>query len=490
MPHLIVKNSFSQIVGFSEADTAKVKEALSYTDQDVVKERGRLLKAIQYANYKRQIKYCYALKKRIESLPPAHVCWLGSNGHFPTGHLDKVKKVIESTTYKLDDKRGKPEQYHTFRWENPPPKNRYYQNDMLSLARINERGVFESAVGSGKSLVITGIIKEHGVNTLVIVPSLALLEQLYRTLELAFGKKNVQKVSSGTLKSTTKFKPIRLVNVQSLAAMQKNETLTKLISDIDMVIIDEIHHAGAKSYTDLLAEIEHVYYRYGFTGTFLRNDSKTMDMHGFLSNVLYEYGPQQAVKDGFLTPLTYHVHKLPGGGHMNYQKEYDFNYCGNPDMLKKIKELVEPKRNQSQQVLILVDRKEKSGEVIHNYLNSQGIDNTYISGDDDKELITNSIEDFNDKKINVLIGSQVIGEGVDVHSTDVLILATGGKSEVKFIQSCGRAVRLHEGKTKADIHDFQFVSTMYMEKHFYQRLRMFTDHFAGEVKVHEPARKT
>lgn len=489
MPNLIVKNSFSQIVGFSEEDTQKVKQALSYTDQEVVKERGRLFKAIQYANYKRQIKYCYALKKRMESLPPANVCWLGSNGHFPTGHLDKVKKVLESTTYKLDDKRGKPESYHIFRWENKPPENRYYQNDMLSLARINERGVFESAVGSGKSLVITNIIKEHGVNTLIVVPSLALLEQLYRTLELAFGSKNIQKISSGTLKCTSKkLKPIRLVNIQSLSAMQKNGTLTKLISDIDMIIIDEIHHAGAKSYTDLLAEIDHVYYRYGFTGTFLRNDSKTMDMHGFLSNVLYEYGPQQAVKDGFLTPLTYHVHKLEGGGDRNYQKEYNHNYCGNPDMLKKINEILKTQKNTN--VLILVDRKEKSGEIIHKYLSDQGIENTYISGDDDKEIITDAIEAFNDKKINILIGSQVIGEGVDVHSTDVLILATGGKSEVKFIQSCGRAVRLHKGKTKAHIHDFQLMNTMYLEKHFYQRLTMFRDHFAGEVKVYDSVAET
>src|SRR5262249_36267663 len=149
------------------------------------------------------------------------------------------------------------------------------------------------------------------------------------------------------------------------------------------------------------------------------------------------------------------------------QTEYDMNYCANPQLLEKVAEIVSG--YSESQMLILVNKKDKCGLVIHEYLNSLGIDNSYISGDNDKDEINNTIRNFNDKNIRVLIGSSVIGEGIDVRSTDHLIMCQGGKSEITMVQAAGRVLRLYEGKAQAFIHDFRFEGSRYMIKHADER---------------------
>lgn len=480
MAVILIGNSFSRLVDFDSTSLASIKKALTYKDAEVAREKQRIFMQMQRAKNMGNNRMYYGMKAQLAELPPETVCWLLKD-KFPTGHLNIVKEALRGVSFKVLDKREPPGEYLTLRWDNRPPSMRYYQEEMTALADKHERGVFEAAVGSGKSRVITELIKTKGVNTLIVVPSLALQEQLFRTLVMAFGSSKVGIYNAASVKSKKKLKPIRITNIQAVAALSKKEQAHKLLEDVDMFIVDEVHHAGARTYTDLLGEIDHIYYRYGFTGTFLRNDSKTMDMHGFLSNRLYHYPPSKATSEGYLTPVTYVMTDLSAKAHRNYQKEYDINYCGNPRLLNEINNIIDEIPN-DEQILILVKRKEKSGEVIKSFLEEQGIDCTYVSGDNKKEEINNAIEAFNDRKIKILIGSTVIGEGVDVHSTQNLILCTGGKSEVEFVQACGRAVRLSPGKTNASIYDFFWRGSFYLQSHSEKRLKMFQSHFEGELR--------
>jgi superfamily II DNA or RNA helicase len=261
-----------------------------------------------------------------------------------------------------------------------------------------------------------------------------------------------------------------------LASLQKTGEIQKLVRDVGAVYIDEIHHAGSASYTNLLPEIDHVYYRYGFTGTFLRNDSKSLDMWGFLSNVLYKYSATRAIADGFLTPVEVTVHDVMGKPSRSYPKEYDNNYCGSEGILRKVLEICHS-AGDNEQILILVKNKDKAGAIFHDFLKTHGFDNAYISGDDKKDVVNSTIKAFNDKRVRILIGSSVIGEGIDVRSTDHLIMCQGGKSEIVIVQAAGRAVRLFEGKRVARIHDFNFLRTKYMQKHLLLRKDIYKRNF-------------
>ena len=480
--NLHIENSFCRLSGNIPAKINEaLTQALTYRN-DIDAEKAQLFGKLKYfrrMNNKKKYNDVLFLIKKLEA--SEWVCWF-KDGTFPTGHKNIVIDILDAlkANYKIVDERKKPNPYLKLTWMNTPFDPRYYQKEVIDLCLNAGRGVVESAVGTGKSLMMTYIIKELAVTTLIVVPSRGLLEQMSRDLKTWFGEDKVQTVDSALIRKGIPLKDIRVITIQSMAALQKSGDLQMLVSDIDAAFFDEFHHAGSASYTNLLPEIDHIYYRYGFTGTFLRNDSKILDLWGFLSNKLYSYPAFQAIQEGYLTPLKVITHEMAGkkggrGKGSSYQKEYDANYCGNPEILQEVLDICTEYPNE--QILILVNKKDKAGKIFHEYLTLAGVNNSYISGDDTKEVITDTITAFNKKDINVLIGSSVIGEGIDVRSTDHLVLCQGGKSEISIVQATGRGVRLYEGKKIACVHDFKFTNTKFMEKHYEQRLNILMRNF-------------
>jgi len=458
-----------------------VKDLLTY-HTDITAEKAQKWRLIRLAKAKKNSIWEERLRKEIKALEDKEwVCWFHDN-QFPTGHLILVKALLEEIKVNCHyiEKRVIPEKYLTLRWKNEPFKPRYYQEEMIDLGLKNHRGVFELAVGTGKTLGLIYLIKNLGVNSLIITPSSGLKEQLYQELIIHFGINNIQKIDTSLIRKNGKLKPIRITTIQTLASLQKTGDIQYLVEDIDAVYVDEIHHSGSETYLNLLKDIEHIYYRFGFTGTFIRNDSKTLDMWGFLSVKLQEYKAKKAIIDGFLTPIKAIIYDIPGKPSKYYPTEYKRNYCENPILLKKIMRILKS-ISPDDQVLMLVNRKDKSGLVVHKFLTEAGFKNSYISGDDDAKKINSTISDFNSKKVKILIGSSVIGEGIDVRSADHLIMLQGGKSPVVIVQAVGRLARLFAGKLFGTIHDFKFKGTKYMVKHLNQRIQIYKDNFDPEI---------
>lgn len=483
MSTIKINNSYCELDGFSSDAIKAVKTKLTYTDDEVIREKQMLYNQIKRAGGRKQGGYIAILKQRFKDLGPDQVCWLDDKNRFPTGLLHLVKEVI-GNNHRLKDERNKPEAYNIFRWDNKPSKLRYYQEESVNKFLAKGRGVLQKAVGTGKTRTATEIIKQLGVNTLFVVPSSALQVQAYDIFCNLLGAKNVQTIKSTAIKSGKKLKPIRVVTIQTLASLNKQGLANSLLGDIDLLILDECHHSGSQSFTDLLPEFQHIYYRLGLSGTYLRNDSKTLDLWGVCGEIIYDYSAAKATKEGYLTPVEFNILKLQGKPNANYQTEYQTNY-GGLEMLEKIKDLIKTKIPQDKQILILVDRKESCGHLIYEFLKENKITCTYMTGDDHKDDIAQAIEDFNDKKVRILLASQILGEGCDIRSTDHLIMARGGKSEIAMTQAVGRAVRLYEGKKTAYVWDFNFRFCKYLSRHIDIRIENYEKQFAGKINYYE-----
>lgn len=479
---LIIQNSFSKIEGEISADVNQLLTQVMTYKNDIEAERGQLFYQMKNARRNGNNQQFYALKAALTKLEKNEYVCLYKNNQFPTGLLNIAIEALNALNvqYETNDLRESPGETAILRWVNPPWDPRYYQNEMIDLGLKAGRGVFEAAVGSGKSLVMAYLIKKISCNSLIVVPSRGLSGQLYNDFSSWFGSQNVELLDAAKIRKIKKPKAISIVTVQSLGSLVKSGEFAEFAKHIDALYVDEVHHAGASTYTSLLKDLEHVYYRYGFSGTFLRNDNKTLEMWSFLSNVLYQFPAHRAIQEGYLTPVQVLIHSMKGRPNIKYQTEYDNTYCANPELLEKVAEITS--NFPESQMLILVNKKDKCGLVIHEYLNSVGIENSYISGDNDKDEINQTIRDFNDKNIRVLIGSSVIGEGIDVRSTDHLIMCQGGKSEITMVQAAGRVLRLYEGKTQAYIHDFRFEGTRYMIKHADEREEIYRRNF--ECPIH------
>ena len=474
-----IHNSYSKLIEPNAVSLKAIDEALTYEDKEIFFQLQSLNKQLIRAQSVRSRKWEAKIQKQIDDLGSSIIKLLQGNT-FPTGLLDIVKSNIKGS-FKIVDKRTKPESSLTLRWRNNPPKMRYYQTDMINIADKEPRGIFESATGSGKSLCILNLIKQKSVPTLIIVPSTALVEQMLDMLRLYFDSKHSCHLTTQLLKSKKKLAPLRVATMATLHSMNKKGTLDKALQDIDMFIWDEAHHSGSSTGVALLKQMEHIYYRYSFSATYLRNDSRELQLKGILSNKLYEYPAHIATKEGYLVPIHYKIHDLPGTDIRNYKKEYDANYQENKKFFDKILEIVRsiPK---TEQILILVERKDAVGKVVYDMLKKAKIDCTYRSGDDKAKEVNEAIKDFNDKKIRVLVASQILGEGCDLKSTEHLIFARGGKSEVAVTQAFGRATRLYPGKKKSYIYDFRFEPTSYIGKHCDERIGIFKRGFDGKIE--------
>lgn len=478
MTNIEIYNSYCRLTGnVPENLRTLVTQVLTYRN-DIDAELGQLFFSLKNAKRYGNEKLGDSIKAKIDHLKANEwVCWFYKDA-FPTGLLNIVRAAVQELGMPCQDidHRVKPTNSLILKWRNKPYEPRYYQKEMIELGVREGRGVFESAVGTGKSLILAYILKEVSVCSLIIVPSVGLGLQLENDFKVWFGDHNVETIDTKRVRAGKKLAPIRIATVQTLASLQKSGEIKQVVGDVEALFVDEIHHAGASSYTNLLPEIDHVYYRYGFTGTFLRNDGKSLDMWGFLSNVLYRYPAHQAIAEGFLTPIEVNIYDVYGKPNRSYPKEYDQNYCGGEALLQKMLEIVTHAGDQ-EQILILVKNKDKAGKIFHEFLKMHGFDNMYISGDDKKEVINNTIKAFNEKKFRILIGSSVIGEGIDVRSTDHLLMCQGGKSEIVMVQAVGRLVRLFPGKILGRVHDFNFLYTKYMGKHLIQREDVYDRNF-------------
>lgn len=481
--NLEIHNSFCRLSGDVDPNARElVKTILTYRN-DIDAELATLFPKLNFAKRTNNNKMYHMILGQINKLKANEwVCWF-KDDTFPTGHLNIVREAIRSLGVACQeiDHRVIPRNSLILNWYNKPPTPRYYQDEFHAIAVPAGRGVCNSAVGTGKSYMAARLIKEFSVVTLFVVPSVGLGVQIEQDFKKWFGPTKVETITTKDVRKGKKFAPIRIVTIQTLASLQKTGELRSLLADVESIYFDELHHAGSASYTNLLPEMDHIYYRFGFTGTFLRNDSKSLDMWGVLSNVLYRYPAFKAIQDGFLTPIKVYTHELPGRRSPSYPKEYDANYCGGEHILRRILQIIQD-AGDYEQILVLVKNKDKSGKLIHEYLDAYGISNAYVSGDDKKDVVNQTIKAFNDKQVRVLIGSSVIGEGIDVRSTDQLIMAQGGKSEIVIVQAVGRAVRLFEGKALAKIHDFDFTGTKYMRKHLIQREDIYRRNFECEIE--------
>lgn len=474
---IVVQNSFCKVEGVMHPDVVQLLTQVMTYKNDIESEKGQLFFQMKMARRNNNNKQYYACKAALTKLEANEYVCLFKDNSFPTGLLNIAVAALDElqSEYELIDLRQSPGETAILRWENSPWDPRYYQKDMIELGLRAGRGVFESAVGTGKSLIMAYLIKNISCNSLIVVPSRGLSGQLHRDFSEWFGARNVQLLDAAKIRKIKKPAAISIVTVQSLGSLVKTGEFAEFAKHIDALYVDEVHHAGASTYTSLLKDLEHVYYRYGFSGTFLRNDNKTLEMWSFLSNVLYQYPAFQAIQENYLTPVEVYMHTMKGYAHVKYQTEYDANYCANNELLEKTADIIS--NYPDKQMLILVNKKDKCGLVIHEYLKSIGIDNSYISGDNDKDEINNTIAAFNDKRIRVLIGSSVIGEGIDVRSTDHLLMCQGGKSEITMVQAAGRVLRLYEGKSIATIHDFRFEGSRYMIKHADEREEIYERNF-------------
>lgn len=341
------------------------------------------------------------------------------------------------------------------------PTLRPYQEYQLRECLSQHQGTIESATGTGKTVVIQELIRKLGLKTLVIIPSISILEQTKERFEKYFGKGKIGQYGGGK-------KKINDITVGCAASITKCDP--ELWKDIDLLIFDECHHVACATIENICYNIvPNAYYRFGFTATPYRADGADLAVEAAVFPVIHQYSIQEGISQEYLATPTFIMNRITETNE-SYNKEsqivrmYQKHLIRNPhvnDLVEKQVNFILEKTNK--QVLILVREKEHGHELYRRIPNSTFVRTKESSTPPNKYKSLapwmkprDAVIQFNKGQIRCLIGTSVIGEGTDLIPVDVLVLLNGGASKGLVLQNIGRGLRVSNTKKELIVLDYYF----------------------------------
>jgi superfamily II DNA or RNA helicase len=361
----------------------------------------------------------------------------------------------------------------------------YPYDFQLEAAKIlckKVRGVLNGATNCGKTIIACLMIKMLKVKTLFIVPNLELLYQTKKVFE------DKLEVPIGIIgEGHWDVKDITVATMATLYSRVKEPECEKLLAETQLLIADECHHASSDSYYMVIKKCN-AYYRYGFSGTPLkRSDGKDLMLLGATGPILYSIRNKELIERGisvqpYLKLLTIDKPVLPKS--MNWRDTYEMGIINNHHRNKELVDFALNSVKEDNNVLILI-REIKHGKNI-SALIPNTVCHRYIHGQDSTECRKQTLKDYREGKINILISSVILDEGIDLPNIDVLILAGGGKSAIKIPQRIGRGLRLG-GKDKLIVVDTIDLTHHYLADHSYNRVQIYKEEDCFDIEIREAA---
>jgi superfamily II DNA or RNA helicase len=107
-----------------------------------------------------------------------------------------------------------------------------------------------------------------------------------------------------------------------------------------------------------------------------------------------------------------------------------------------------------------------------------------VNADTNRKRLGRILESFEQgQEVKILIGTSLLGEGVDLPTTDALVYAKGEKAEVTLTQNMFRVATAVSGKKNAILVDFSDRHNKHLLRHSEERLRVYYEESIFSVTV-------
>lgn len=347
----------------------------------------------------------------------------------------------------------------------------YQQRALESWKAAGCRGVVVLPTGAGKTVLALKAIEETNAATLVVVPTLVLVEQWRSRLEEAFSVEvGVVGGGSHVLRCLT----VATYNSASLRA----ESLGNLFN---LLILDEVHHLPAPAFRRI-GEMYLAPFRLGLTATLEREDMGHLSIVELVGGKVYERGVGE-LAGTHLSDFT--IQTIPVPLTEGEQAEYESQYGVYTNFLRRrgiqlrsakdfqrfvMRSGRDPEarraliaRNRAMDIalnsevkikhlkeLLLENPSEKA--IIftqHNslvYRISKEMLIPAITHQTPREERDDILDKFRSGQYRRVVTSRVLDEGVDVPDASLALILSGTGSSREFIQRLGRVLRKKTGK--------------------------------------------
>lgn len=386
--------------------------------------------------------------------------------HVPTGLRFIVQWCIEQfqVPFQILDYRARPATQTTSCVAGQIPLFDY-QEEAADILEKEPDGVARMSPRAGKTRTLVEVVRRLALPTLWIAPTKGIVTQTVRSAYEFLGDQVVHVTS----KNWEEHK-------DTLLAVTTAGTMLKLPDEFWKtrlhLVGDEVHHYLANKAwgRQMLQKSEHIYHRKGMTGTFFRSRGDDLALLAYMSRVLYSIDSAQLLARGRLVP-TYHAWVPIEGPKVRGAKNEFWAHNGHGTLgLAKhsfrndvVASVAKHLQNKNRTVLILVGTKAQ-GYAIQKRLATMYPETPsmcefqhveFVSTDRKKKTVEAILDSFRGhQEVRILIGTSMIGEGIDLPSADALVFAAGGKAAVTYVQALYRVCTATPGKEYAVVVDF------------------------------------
>lgn len=355
-------------------------------------------------------------------------------------------------------------------------QERWYQQEAAEAVLLNSGGVVRAPTGSGKTVIAARIIKECGVNAVMLVPTIDLLYQTHEFLEWAFGRSigmlgagiiDPQEVTVATTRTMAKilnttYHKYAYDDIGDDDPTDINGDFRSWIAGLGLLIVDECHVVAADTAYNIAINLN-IATKVGLSASPWRDDNADIKIEAALGRIVYRVGVETLVNEGFLVPPLFRIldtkptPDTKGKPYDSWAKAYKAVIVDNKHRNSLIVKTTNDLVDQGRIVLLLVkqlNHGEKLRKMIPKSVFIAGSSPSEIQAfhqSGDRERILNELRRGD---VRCVIATSVADMGVDIPALDALVLAGGGKSSTRHLQRIGRVCRPFEGKTHGIVVDF------------------------------------
>lgn len=320
--------------------------------------------------------------------------------------------------------------------------------NLNNLRNYERKGLLISATGTGKTYLSAFDVRNaNPKRVLFIAHRKTILQKAKETYENILRDKKIVIYGEEDIDEAD----VVFAMIQTLS---KENHMTKFSPDyFDYIVVDEVHHGGAKSYQSVLNYFIPKFLL-GMTATPERGDN--FDIYKlFDNNIAYEIRLHDALKEELLSPFHYFgisdieidgelineksgIKKLTADTRVNHiiEKSRFYGYSGD-----KIHGLIFVSR--IDEALLLEEK-----------FQERGVKAIALTGDDSDEKRERSIAQLENGEIEYIITVDIFNEGVDIPCVNQVILLRPTESSIVYIQQLGRGLRKYPDKEYVVILDF------------------------------------
>ncbi len=373
-------------------------------------------------------------------------------------------------------------------------KPRDYQIEGIYDALKYNRKLLISPTASGKSLMIYGIVRyfvERNQNTLIVVPTTSLVEQMYKDFA-DYGwdvGSYCHKIYAGKERETNS--QVIITTWQSIYKLPR-----KYFDRFSVVVGDEAHQFKSKSLISIMTKLGNAKYRYGFTGTLDGTQTHKWVLEGLFGPSYKIIKTDELMKKGHVATLDINVLLLkhPPNKFETFEDEiqYIITHSRRNNFIRNL--ALDLKGN----TLILFARVEGHGEPLYNLINNNSIIDRHVFfvhggvATEDREKIREITESENNAIIVASYGT--FSTGINIKNLHNIIFASPSKSRIRNLQSIGRVLRKGSNKTKATLYDIaddiSYKSKRnYTLNHLIERIKVYNEEKFNYDIVNIPLKK-